>query len=111
MKEGKFYLLCPYYTDKKGERVVHEGILATNQMFYPHNGIMNVLTTLPCKNKIVLHFAKNKTYRGCTQIDEINVTDWINDNENEMNYNKEWKNFSEEHGELSKLKKKKELDN
>ena len=103
--EGQFFLQCPY-CDK-----VHAGKVAVNRVTSPENGVLNVLSTLPCGNKIVLFFSNNRQLRGHQVIDEINVVDYDDDklsiipSRKSDNYNDNYNRMALKTGMQARVKK------
>jgi len=106
-KSGSFRFHCPYCHE------IHAGELE-NRVFQPKDGIIRVLSTLPCQNKIILFFSESYQLRGHETIDATNAVDYNKtDNgkeETATNYNDDYKKFMESRGMQSRLKKKMECN-
>ena len=106
IKNGHFILPCPYCGKS------HAGEIDTARASSSRTGVINVLSTLPCGNKILLFFSSSRQLRGHQAIDETgNVVKYVPDTPIEArpkssvpNYNDDYKKFAEHRGLQRRLK-------
>jgi hypothetical protein len=101
-KNGHFIIPCPYCGKQ------HPGELDVGRISSPRAGVLNVLSNLPCGNKILLFFSSSRQLRGHQVIDEMNVVNYTADKpvtkKFAPNYNDDYKKFAEIRGMQRRMK-------